>query len=170
LLTKRPENVARFAPSLWLENWPAHIWIGTTVENQQCADERIPALLEIPAKVRFLSCEPLLGPVNLSYRCLEVAADWVICGGESGGHARPMHPDWARSLRDQCNEADVPFFFKQWGEWIEVPAFQNNGDMGMMDTEGLMRSCVVRKVGKHVSGRLLDGREWSEFPKVEVAA
>jgi protein gp37 len=126
---------------------PANVWVGTSVEDQQRADERIPALLKIPAKVRFLSCEPLLGPVDLDLNnqcdlctswncdfhgpaienpiCME-KIHWVICGGESGSKARPMHPDWARLLRDQCNEEGVPFFMKQMGgtrkPFPEIPA------------------------------------------------
>jgi protein gp37 len=136
LLTKRPENVSNMVPYGWMQNFPQNIGIGTSVENQKYADERIPALLRIPAKVRFLSCEPLLGKVDLHFNHLMVPdgypdsgeefnyifeyIHWVICGGESGPHARPMHPDWARSLRDECQAAGVPFFFKQWGEWKPV--------------------------------------------------
>lgn len=157
LLTKRPQN---WKPRLlavyehtqdhklaaFVNAWgargeaPANVWIGTSVEDQQRADERIPHLLEIPARVRFLSCEPLLGAVDLREpvqigrrRVMEgilpthVAGDvsttfkgldgihWVIAGGESGPHARPMHPDWARGLRDQCAAAGVAFFMKQMG-------------------------------------------------------
>lgn len=169
LLTKRPENwESRIEAALrcieaqidwdkpapqpmeplrnWLADWfvlrkpPANIWIGTTVEDQKRADERIPHLLQIPAKVRFLSCEPLLGSVSLRFECDDPYDDnpagrifrnaldpgfgikpihWVIAGGESGPKARPMHPDWARSLRDQCEAAGVPFLFKQWGEWTQ---------------------------------------------------
>ena len=126
----------------WLNEWfmnpPSNVWIGTSVENQETADKRIPELLKIPAKVRFLSCEPLLGPVDLMDAqgyWVAPLVDWVICGGESGPKARPMHPDWARSLRDQCRAADVPVFFKQWS-------------------------------GKP-AGRLLDDVEHSEFPVVD---
>jgi protein gp37 len=129
--------------------WPLpNVWLGVSVENQKWADIRIPALLETPAAVRFLSCEPLLGPVWISdhiwracsccdgeghdeacARCADSRCedghirqlDWVIVGGESGPKARAMHPDWARSLRDQCAQDHVPFFFKQWGEWGPAP-------------------------------------------------
>lgn len=123
--------------------WPLpNVWLGTSVEDQKRADERIPALLRCPAAVRWLSIEPLLGSVDLE-RCLWIdcphqnviegygcadcqnypglpsrALDWVVVGGESGPKARPMHPEWVRSLRDQCLNAGVPFFFKQWGAWI----------------------------------------------------
>ncbi|MFJ8348925.1 DUF5131 family protein [Streptomyces sp. NPDC094153] len=107
---------------------PANIWLGVSVENQNWADVRVPALLETPAAVRFLSCEPLLGPVNLAdhrigsdpHRRDEPSIDWVIVGGESGPRARPMHPQWARDIRDQCDQAQVPFFFKQHGEYVSA--------------------------------------------------
>lgn len=107
----------------WMEGEaPRNVWIGTTVEDQQRADERIPALLTIPARVRFLSCEPLLEPVSLptfyssdGTSGFVPGISWVICGGESGHGARPMHPDWARSLRDQCQAAGAAFFMKQMG-------------------------------------------------------
>jgi protein gp37 len=111
LLTKRPQNVAAIAPVEWFDAWPSNVWLGTTVEDQQRADERIPVLREIPAAVRFLSCEPLLTDVNLPLG----AIDWVICGGESGPGHRPLNLDHARSLRDQCAAFVIPFFFKQVG-------------------------------------------------------
>lgn len=128
-LTKRPELVFAIAP--WfineIEEYP-NVWIGTSVENQEYADKRIPELLKIPAAVRFLSVEPLLGPVDISqwlscdtcldrrvHWCGANLVDWVIVGGESGPNARPMHPDWARAIRDQCLEAGTPFFMKQMG-------------------------------------------------------
>lgn len=143
LLTKRPENVRRFVPWSWLNgSWPRHVWIGTTVEDQATADPRIRHLLGVPAVVRFLSVEPMLGEVDLSPWLddstgvpRDLPFHWVICGGESGPKARPMNPDWARALRDQCSAAGVPFFFKQWG--------------GRTPKAG---------------GRELDGREWNEVP------
>lgn len=133
LLTKRPENVRRMVPSSWLmapattagnllvapvdvaePGWPANVWIGTTVEDQTRAEERIPFLLEIPAPVRFLSCEPLLGALDLS-RFLWTGLGWIIAGGESGNGFRPLDLDFARDLRDQARAAEVPFFFKQVG-------------------------------------------------------
>ena len=118
LLTKRPQNVtAMVEPSGWVgdpyRSWPRNVWIGTTVEDQQRADERLPHLARIPAPVRFLSCEPLLGPVDLLHHVESV--DWVIVGGESGPGHRPLDLDHARSLRQQCLLWDVPFFFKQVG-------------------------------------------------------
>lgn len=120
LLTKRPENVMETIPLSWRVNLPPNVWIGTSVENQHWADIRIPQLLEVPANVRFLSCEPLLGPLQLnagsewsSFDMMNGGIDWVICGGESGKGYRSMNLDWARSLRDQCQAAGVPYFYKQ---------------------------------------------------------
>ena len=162
LLTKRPENVNRMIEEATGFS-ESDIWIGTSIENQEQADKRIPELLHIPARVRFLSMEPLLGQVefpttNCSTRPLN-EIDWVIVGGESGPNARPMHPDWARSIRDQCQAFDVPFLFKQWGEW-------------MPDAKGIYRNVqslfygeeVMHRVGKKTAGRLLDGVEWSQYP------
>jgi len=203
LLTKRPENIARMMGA----DVPENIWLGTSCEDQKRADERIPHLLKVPARVRFLSCEPLLGPVDLSPwliccpSCGAPRADtsyagcqycdaypevrgvsWVICGGESGPGARPMHPDWSRSLRDQCQAAGVAFFFKQWGEykpltWKEAfegtrPALTIGADGSSVYTQvGHLAGfrtpdeVCMERVGKHAAGRMLDGREWNEFPK-----
>jgi protein gp37 len=149
LLTKRPENMLRFAPEAWRELWPANLWAGTTVEDQARAEERIPHLLQVPAQVRFLSVEPMLEPVDLTdlvnieegvpgehhYSALDCDGDpqddddwhgatisWVICGGESGHKARPFDLAWARSLREQCSVAGVPFFMKQIGSMPEQGA------------------------------------------------
>lgn len=162
LLTKRPENVNRMIADIygdcyWLEDYGQNIWIGTSVEDQEQADKRIPALLDIPARIRFLSCEPLLGPVDLAQSIFvpdvwdrihpdhnyslapsiyQAGIHWVIVGGESGPNARPMHPNWARSIRDQCQSAGIPFLFKQWSG-----------------------------VNKHAAGNLLDGVKWEQFPE-----
>ena len=115
LLTKRPEQVTRRVPEAWMKGeWPEHVWIGTTVENQHYADLRIPRLTAIPAPVRFLSCEPIVGPINLA-GWWGNGIQWVIAGGESGPGWRPMDLDHARLLRDQAAEAGVPYFFKQVG-------------------------------------------------------
>jgi protein gp37 len=111
ILTKRPENILAMSP--WGAIWPDNIWIGTSVGLQQRAQERIPHLLRVPAVVRFLSCEPLIGQVDLSDWISDL--QWVIAGGESGIDARTMNLDWARLLRQQCFEAHIPFFFKQIG-------------------------------------------------------
>ena len=165
-----------------------NVWLGTSIEDQKTADERIPHLLRVPAKVRFLSCEPLLGPIDLtkikasscsSYHPLEShpisspdnpLISWVIVGGESGPKARPMHPDWVRSLRDQCEAAGVSFFFKQWGEWREVD--EDSEELEHFDriVNGLGNEgrppCAIfmRKVGKKAAGNGLDGRVHLEFP------
>jgi len=195
LLTKRPKNVMRLFSLAWqkiggdpVTALPNNIWIGTSVENQAAADERIPELLKIPAAVRFLSCEPLLGPINLENLAYEAAGpawagynkliDWVIVGGESGPNARPMHPRWARSLRNQCQEAGVSYFFKQHGEWIGMPDLdpfthgmshphQMIWEHEENDPDDLPIS--VYRVGKKAAGRLLDGREWNELPKLANA-
>lgn len=147
-----------------------NVWLGVSVENQHWANIRIPALLDTPAAVRFLSCEPLLGPV--SFRWAKWAPlinashldglkdiDWVIVGGESGPGARPMRPEWARELRDQCTEAGVAFHFKQWGEY---------GPLGWRVT-GSSDGQMVR-MGKKNAGRELDGRTWDEYPVQAVNA
>lgn len=123
LLTKRPENAPRFLAD-WFENWPAHIWIGTTVEDQQNADERIHYLLDCPAPIHFLSVEPQLERIDLDLSGRNYGRDfpnysesiqWVICGGESGAGCRPFQIEWARDLLKQCRAANVPFFMKQLG-------------------------------------------------------
>lgn len=186
LLTKRPKSVWRMVPQHWAcGEWPSHIWFGTTVEDQEHANKRIPELLKVPAKVRFLSVEPLLGPVDLGRVMAkggnsmvrrgpdETCVDWVIVGGESGTNARPMHPDWVRKVRDQCVAAGVPFFFKQWGEWVEgYPPEQGLDIEGYRDkfthtsdpAMNKYRRVGVRKVGKKNAGRVLDGELWSEVP------
>jgi protein gp37 len=111
LLTKRPHFVREMVP--WDTRWPENVWIGTSVETQARAALRLPYLVELPARVRFLSCEPLLEELDLTEWLPQV--QWVIVGGESGQRARPMHPSWARSLQEQCAQHQVPFFFKQWG-------------------------------------------------------
>lgn len=166
LLTKRPENFDRLGDAIsyaeqdtryWLSEWsggeaPHNVWVGTTVEDQQRADARIPVLLDIPAVVRFLSCEPLLGPLDLSgyfggpYCGLpgdvivpnyNFGVGWVIVGGESGPGARPIREEWALEIRDRCDQAQVPFFFKQWG--------------GLRPAE---------------NGKMLEGLIWADFPSV----
>lgn len=186
-----------------------NVWLGVSVEDQASADERIPLLLDTPAAVRWVSMEPLLGPVDLtSVRPTIFAAtantltgwwtwdggptrreahtiDWVVVGGESGPKARPMHPSWARSLRDQCAAADVPFLFKQWGEWREplegedydttmgraqrVPAFivAPSGTVHCFENEQTSDGgCAMLRVGKKLAGRLLDGVQHDGYPEV----
>lgn len=217
VLTKRPERMADYLsgfqsriPMNESVEWPLpNVWLGTSVENQEAADKRIPYLLECPSAVRFLSCEPLLGPVDLfnvrvpaygfQYHSLNVLdgvarsrseigemrtesfgkVDWIIAGGESGLNARPMHPDWAKSLRDQCQEAGTAFFFKQWGAWMvttngsspedEFTVVGRDGEMTSPDdyfkNPGAYQgeACMV-KVGKKTTGRQLDGQEYNQMP------
>ena len=205
----------------WIERWlagspPANVWIGATVVDQAESDRDIPKLQDTPAAVRFLSMEPLLGPVWLgadghgrfggisrtssdgewtfcdhplegkrSTKCGEYSVpriNWVIVGGESGPSARPMHPDWVRSLRDQCQHAGVPFLFKQHGEWREPapdesfdtsmgraqrrPAFimSETGTVHCFESASIVNGQAVIRIGKKAAGRLLDGREWNEVP------
>jgi len=163
LLTKRIGNASYMIKNARVEGhlltsgspeWPwKNVWLGATIVNQEEADRDIPKLLKIPARVHFLSMEPLLGPVNLTWTdnsdgmLVEkiYALDQVIVGGESGKNARPMRLDWVISLRDQCAEFRIPFLFKQWGEWSPSPS-------------GMFR------YGKKVSGRMLDGKTHTEFP------
>lgn len=165
-----------------LAKWPLpNVWLGVSVEDQAAADERIPLLLQTPAAKRFLSCEPLLGPIDLKGSCRAgwdgdirrakpaASIDWVIAGGESGHGARPMHPDWARSLRDQCAAARTPFFFKQWGEFA-LGALSENwtavaNDENLKFNDPLLDVQQVTRVGKKRAGRMLDGCEHNEFPK-----
>lgn len=174
LLTKRPQNIRKMLPekakgalSDWGVGWP-NVWLGTTVENQEEAERRIPHLREVPARIRFLSCEPMVSPVTLTVDHL-IGLDWIIAGGESGPGARPMHPTWARSLRDQCQTAGIWFFFKQWGEWAPWDV-SISGWAKHLTTEGVWidgiaeRANTMFRVGKKAAGALLDGREWREFP------
>jgi protein gp37 len=154
LLTKRPDDVPDLAP--WGTDWPMNVWLGTTIENQREANRRLDGFVDIPARVRFLSCEPLLSGLNLNRWISRI--HWVIAGGESGGNARPMDPDWARGLRDQCIAASVPFHFKQWGSW--APADEHTGK-----ARSIGASAVVR-VSKKAAGRELDGRHWDGLPAV----
>jgi len=164
LLTKRPRNITKMVPAAWLDSPPANVMYGTSVVNQETADRDVPALLKVPGK-RFLSMEPLLGSVDLKSWLHGI--DWVIVGGESSHHARPMHPDWARHLRYQCVAAGVPYFFKQWGERLHKSQFEYYGYKKFLtadpDVEWL-------NVGKKHAGRLLDGRTWDEFPSMEITS
>jgi protein gp37 len=165
----------------WPPAWPLpNVWIGVTAEDQKRADERVSALLDLPAAVRFVSYEPALGPVDWSewtglapknpFRRAP-SLDWIIAGGESGSKSRAPSLDWMRSARDQCEQAGVAFFFKQWGEW--APASQLPDDEwsrldagGKFSDEELAGDKPIR-VGKGRAGRLLDGRTHDEFPVCE---
>jgi protein gp37 len=169
LLTKRPQNIQRLVP--WREDWPENIWLGTTVENQVLAERRLPFLLSNPAAVRFLSCEPLLGPLNLRAwfrRGGFHSIDWIIAGGESGASCRPMHPDWVRSLLAQCQAFEIPFHFKQWGHW--VPADLTNDILPIKVMEFTNeRSVEMVRLNKKLAGRLLEGTTWDEVPLTRPA-
>jgi protein gp37 len=199
LLTKRIGNAGAKLGEMFLDGPPDNVWLGATIVNQKEADRDIPKLLAVLVAKRFLSMEPLLGPVNLTDVPMPESGhghhefspiitgnalkranpskpkiDWVIVGGESGPKARPMHPKWARSLRDQCQAAGVPFLFKQWGELSPESHVHNGMCVVMTDGEVLYPpNCLSRsgedgeimfKVGKKVAGRLLDGRTWDELP------
>ena len=172
ILTKRPQRALDILTrsAWWNNDTPQNIWLGVTAENQKQADLRIPILLQIPAAVRFVSCEPLLGSVDL-WPCLDPqhfepiyydrsnpTLDWVIVGGESGPGARPMHPQWARDIRDQCQAAGVPFFMKQCGAWRPTEP----GDVvGHVFGKPFI---AMSRVGKKRAGHLLDGREYHQWP------
>jgi protein gp37 len=191
LLTKRPQNILDMVPASWRARWPEHVWVGTTVESQKYADERIPELLAVPAPVRFLSVEPMLGALNINAglftqppvgepdespeaaglwtgpRSLGAAGlQWVICGGESGAKARAMDPAWVTSLRDQCLSAGVPFLFKQWGNWAPHPDRSSPwAGVGSTTTTAPSGVLMVRHADKHAAGRTLEGRTWDEVPR-----
>jgi protein gp37 len=161
-------------------DWPLpNVWLGVSAEDQDTANERIPDLLATPAAVRWISAEPLLGPIDLASIAygdgfyvntlvvqntedviVQPAIDWVVAGGESGQRARPMHPDWARSLRDQCASAGVAFHFKQWGEWVSVSEVAGKGDHHYFND-----GATVRRVGKKKAGRTLEGVLHDSYPK-----
>lgn len=153
-----------------LDRWPLpNVWLGTSVEDQWSADTRVPELLATPAAVRFVSAEPLLGRLRMPglYPVGDVDGfidtprlDWVIVGGESGPDARPMHPDWARAIRDQCQAAGVPFLFKQWGEWAPTPW---RGGRVAVHHQFDDRTTMIRR-GKKDNGRVLDERIWDDYP------
>lgn len=209
-----PRNLQVFGISNPTARPTPWIWLGVSIEDQRTADGRIPHLLRTPAAVRVASCEPLLGPIDLfacgglntvtrammfeheTDRASADWLDWVIAGGESGLGARPMHPDWARSLRDQCQAAWTPFFFKQHGAYCPIDASPDEPvccHCGCTESRACPGGCrwiagddtfdrcsncrgkpsrlfrfddgtPMLRVGKHAAGRLLDGREWNEFP------
>jgi protein gp37 len=167
LLTKRPQHVLRLAP--YGSTWPTNIWLGSTAENQKWLDRRMNELNSIPARVLFLSCEPLLGPIDLT-PWLNLAEssvrmpDWIIVGGESGRNARPMNPEWARALRDQCFDAGIKFLFKQHGNWRQVSSAHVNGYASRTLFLSNGDKIIVANMGKKKAGRFLDGRTWDEFP------
>lgn len=156
-LTKRPENIQRFTPP---NGYMRNASFGTSVEDQERAESRIPALVQnAPERSRlFLSCEPLLGLLNLRAVDGMEMVNWVIVGGESGPMARPMNPDWVRSIRDQCEDMGIAFFFKQWGEWRPDPPEIIVGERCSVEGHQMVR------VGKLNAGNELDGEIHMEFP------
>lgn len=166
LLTKRPQNIASMIP--WDDNhWPKNVWLGTTVENQVLAEQRLPHLLKHNASVRFLSCEPLLGAINLepwiNHKILH-RIDWVIAGGESGPGARPMHPDWAKKLLKQCQESKISFHFKQWGHWVPAEIADETAKSSIISLPSEQPVRMVR-LPKKEAGRILAGKTWDGVPK-----
>lgn len=232
VLTKRPERMAEFlnGAEWWINAEPEsrkHIWLGASIENQRMARKRIPILQNVSAEVRFLSCEPMLGWIDLSeavepdkdawdevnayrddddepeefveeceaeldwvnfgndlvenpahrewernrqaragFKTLKHGViDWVICGGESGPKARPMNPDWAKWLRNECKEAGIPFFFKQWGEWAPAEALQISDNTTFKHQPvNISGTTMMYRVGKQAAGHVLDGVEWRQMP------
>lgn len=171
LLTKRVSTAQEWLPERWLKKWPAHVWFGFSAEDQKRWDERWPFAREVSAAVRFCSYEPALGPVDFTPLA---GLHLLIAGGESGPGARPSHPDWFRSARDQAVAAGVAFHFKQWGEYRRMeaqpqPACPASG----RSASGIYQSylsktmddgTVMEKAGKKIAGRLLDGALWDEMP------
>lgn len=179
LLTKRPENFGKMVP--WDNNWPKNVWIGTTAENQEKAEYRIPILLQYPAIIRFISCEPLLGPIDLNQwlnhqnkdsslvnlsKKPDGKIDWVIVGGESGYNARPMHPSWVRKIRDQCITTSIPFHFKQWGCWWPSGNGRDSTSRTIYLRDPNLGPVTFVWKGKRSAGRDLDGRIWDEIPEI----
>ena len=201
ILTKRPDRMRTFLEvglscaadfeRTFSQRWPPpNWWFGVSVENEETAEYRIPILAECPAPVRFVSYEPALGPISFANIAMKINKDnrfitppfeWLICGGESGPHARPMHPDWAKSARDYCYAVGIPFFFKQWGEFSPEGPVKSRQCAVAYKTGRTVEPVILDKfpfgdgsdggwqvmyhVGKHNAGSNLDGVEWKEFPK-----
>jgi len=165
LLTKRPGHIKNVYP--WAHSPRENVWLGTTAENQRWATRRIERLVAIDAQVRFLSCEPLLSAIDLRPWLKQRLIGWVIAGGESGREARPTHPNWIRSLRDQCRTFDVPFHFKQWGHWSpEAQGAPATKIIELHDEAGRLERLSWRP--KQKSGRMLDGRTWDGYPQIST--
>jgi protein gp37 len=157
LLTKRPQNIARMLPPDWGEGY-SNVWLGTTTEDSENFQIRWPILSRVPARRRFISYEPAIGPLGtIDVAKADCLPDWVICGGESGGKARAMQPAWARHVRNQCQALGVAFFHKQWGTYRSNPWVQERG----LSTAEAQRHDPPSN-GK--GGALLDGRLHRDFP------
>lgn len=190
MLTKRPQLINKLRPrfgSREIEASDRRVWHGITAETQKWLNLRWPALRDAYSPVYWFSMEPLFERITLPKDFLDLGKRaGVIVGGESGPHARPMHPDWARYLRDQCVEAGVPFHFKQWGEWQNGSAFKGSDLIVLSDGSTYTDTSDVRsdhlsnwsdfrpmmmgRVGTHNAGHLLDGVEWRQFPAANLEA
>jgi protein gp37 len=210
ILTKRPARMRQYITDRFRRGnpLPGHIWLGTSVEDQKACNARFPELIQTPCPIRFLSVEPMLGPIELGlagtcpeswgkgYTPVAAHLHWVICGGESGAGARPMHPSWVQRLRDECKEEivdpyhhTVAFFFKQWGAWSPI---RGNERRPLEPTKGWLALHPIgsqamtkdnpfnpferghphwvwmRKRGKKLAGRTLDQKTWSEYPEARA--
>jgi protein gp37 len=171
LLTKRIHVVRKLLPKGY--DFPANVWLGATVENQEVADKMIKYLLEFETpSVRFLSCEPLLSALNLESYLVPTARgtkiDWVITGGESGASSRPMNPAWPADIQTQCENASVPFHFKQWGHWAPIELVRDvmtkSTRIEAMESDDYA-TVSLAAIGKGKAGRRLGGKHWDQFPK-----
>lgn len=172
VLTKRAQRmfhtVTAYCNARNIYNLPDHIWLGVTAENQHWLNLRYRQLERTPAEVKWLSIEPMLGPVDFSRLNFRRGPDWIVVGGESGPEAAPMHPDWVRAVRDVCVQEGLSFFFKQWGEWRhadspeQIIEWFKDGIVEMRQVEG-SPLCLYR-VGRKEAGDVLDGVTWHEFP------
>lgn len=169
LLTKRPENIKILAPIDY--RYPSNVWLGTSVEDQYSVNNRIKYLLEFKKpKVRFLCCEPLLEALDIRRYLVPnaygVRIDWVIVGGEYGSRSRPMNPEWVESLREQCLEANVPFLFKQWGDWAVADPYEQFVEEHQIIEFSRQDGTPIqmKKVGKKAAGHLLDDESWAQIP------
>src|SRR5215813_9029581 len=168
VLTKRPQNIERMVP--WHKDWPLNVWLGTTVETQSLAEKRLPFLLRNAATIRFLSCEPLLGHIDLRQwfkRSGFHPIDWIIVGGESGPRSRPMHPDWALSLLGQCQDSNVPLHFKQWGQWVPLDLAPRTLTTRPIQLNSEKPVHMVRMT-KKLTGRTLNGTTWDQLPHTSL--
>lgn len=170
VLTKRPERMKDFLDR-WLAGgiamksgrYTSHIWLGVSCSTQEDLDKLIIPFLHVKAAVKFISFEPLLGPISRDIS--KEYFDWVIVGGESGPKARPMHPEWVKSIRDQCVAAGVSFFFKSWGEWAPDCFCGFNATCKTIPRPEPGKLGCMFRCGKKKAGRELDGRVWEEFPE-----
>lgn len=168
VLTKRPENVMGMVPHSWrtVGRWPANVWLGFSAEDQSNFDYRIESAIKIPTPVLWVSAEPLLGYIDMSLYLETPEINWVIVGGESGPNARPMHTSWVKNIEWDCGVGRVSFFFKQWGEYIQVDRPDSTGRV-LNDGQG-RNQIYISRVGRSKAGRLLNGKEYLEFPTTAI--